>query len=229
MSAAGRSWIDQSDPPTHQRRARRRDHQEDSAHQLLDSSSIPTRSISQDSKIQSDVEEVHQADSPMEDKVRGFAAIGLDNPKCMANVGGAMRAAGCYGAAMVAMSGRRFAKAPTDVKKQYRMTPVIETEDLRLVIPYDCVPVAIDLVHGAKSLVSFSHPERAFYIFGAEDATLGDRVLSWCRDVVYVPTNSCMNLAATVNVVLYDRMVKMGGDAVRTRFSNGGQNELATD
>ena len=151
--------------------------------------------------------------------MRGFAAIGLDNPKCPANVGGVMRAAGCYGVAMVAMTGQRMRRIPTDVKKQWRMMPVIETEDLRLVIPYDCVPVAIDLVPGARSLVDYTHPERAFYIFGAEDATLGERVLSWCRDVVYVPTYSCMNLAATVNVVMYDRTVKMGGDVVRERLN----------
>ena len=63
-------------------------------------------------------------------------------------------------------------------------------------------------VEGATSLVDYIHPERAFYIFGAEDATLGERVLSRCRDVIYVPTSGCMNLAATVNVVLYDRMAK---------------------
>ncbi len=45
-------------------------------------------------------------------------------------------------------------------------------------------------------------------MFGPEDGTLGDDVLSWCRDVIYVPTRYCMNLAATVNVVLYDRMQK---------------------
>jgi tRNA(Leu) C34 or U34 (ribose-2'-O)-methylase TrmL len=140
--------------------------------------------------------------------VRGYAAIGLDHPKSPENVGGVLRAVGCYGAATVFMSGNRFSKAPTDVKKQWRHTPVIETEDLKLVIPYGCVPVAVDLIPGAKSLVDYKHPERAFYIFGAEDATLGERVLSWCRDIVYVPTTSCMNLAATVNVVLYDRMAK---------------------
>ena len=58
---------------------------------------------------------------------------------------------------------------------------------------------------------------RTFYVFGAEDATLGARTLSWCRDVIYVPTAGCMNLAATANVVLYDRLVKMGGDAVRKK------------
>jgi tRNA(Leu) C34 or U34 (ribose-2'-O)-methylase TrmL len=120
-----------------------------------------------------------------------------------------MRAAGCYGAAMVAMSGHRFDKAPTDVQKQWRLTPVIQTEDLRLVIPYDCVPVAVDLIPGAQSLADYKHPERAFYIFGPEDGTLGARVLSWCRDVIYIPMNGCMNLAATVNVVLYDRASKM--------------------
>lgn len=160
----------------------------------------------------------HQHNEDGDLSMRGFAAIGLDNPKCPANVGGVMRAVGCYGGAMVAMSGNRMRRVPTDVKNQWKMTPVIETDDLKLVIPYDCVPVAIDLVPGARSLVGYTHPERAFYIFGAEDNTLGDRVLSWCRDVVYVPTFGCMNLAATVNVVLYDRMVKMGGDLVREKY-----------
>lgn len=32
--------------------------------------------------------------------------------------------------------------------------------------------------------------------------------MNGCRDIIYVPTNGCMNLAATVNVILYDRMAK---------------------
>ena len=70
------------------------------------------------------------------------------------------------------------------------------------------MPVAVDIIEGAIPLPEYKHPERAFYIFGAEDATLGKRVLGWCRDVVYIPSNGCMNLAATVNVVLYDRLAK---------------------
>lgn len=50
--------------------------------------------------------------------------------------------------------------------------------------------------------------EESDIISGAEDATLGKRITDKCRDVVYVPTTGCMNLAATVNVVLYDRMAK---------------------
>jgi tRNA(Leu) C34 or U34 (ribose-2'-O)-methylase TrmL len=39
--------------------------------------------------------------------MRGYAAIGLHRPKTPHNVGGALRAVGCYGAALVAMSGRK--------------------------------------------------------------------------------------------------------------------------
>jgi tRNA(Leu) C34 or U34 (ribose-2'-O)-methylase TrmL len=146
----------------------------------------------------------------MEVKKRGFCAIGLDNPKTDANIGSALRACGVYGGSMLAISGHRYSKSATDTMRASKHLPLLTVEDLKSVIPHDCVPVAVDLVDGAQSLVDYQHPERAFYIFGAEDATLGDRITSWCRDVVYIPTNGCMNLAATVNVVLYDRLAKRG-------------------
>jgi len=139
---------------------------------------------------------------------RGFSCIGLDDPKTPVNVGSAIRAAGCYDVSIIAIRGDRFGRTPTDTMKQYRHRPVLRVEDLHSVVPFDCVPVAVDLIEGATSLIDYVHPERAFYIFGAEDATLGNRVTSWCRDIIYIPTNGCMNLAASVNVVLYDRMQK---------------------
>ena len=139
---------------------------------------------------------------------RGYAAIGLDNPKTPANVGAVLRACSCYGVSLLAVSGNRYSRHGSDTMKQWRHMPLLQVQDLRPVIPYDCIPVAVDLVEGAKSLVDFVHPERAFYVFGAEDATLGDRVLSWCPQRVMVPTLACMNLAACVNVILYDRLAK---------------------
>jgi tRNA(Leu) C34 or U34 (ribose-2'-O)-methylase TrmL len=139
---------------------------------------------------------------------RGYAAIGLCSPKTNANVGSALRAACCFGAAMVAVSGRRYGRAPTDTTKAYRHLPLIQCENLHDVIPFDCVPVAVELIPGAVSLKDYKHPQRAFYVFGPEDGTLGKLTLEWCRDVVYIPTQGCMNLAATVNVVLYDRATK---------------------
>lgn len=142
---------------------------------------------------------------------RGYSVIALDNPKCLANLGGALRAAQCYQASLVIIGGARMQRISglvTDTMKTYRHIPVLRVDDVMEHIPYDCVPVAVDLVEGAKDLRVYVHPERAFYIFGPEDGTLGARVLSKCRDKVMIPTNGCMNLAATVNVVLYDRLAK---------------------
>ena len=143
---------------------------------------------------------------------RGFAAIGLVNPKCPANIGGVLRAAGCYDASLVVISGDRGKRSigglATDTQKAYRHIPTIITDDIFSTIPFDCIPIAVDLLPHSKNIVTFTHPERAFYIFGAEDATLGKEVWSRCKFSIQVPTNFCMNLAATVNVVLYDRMAK---------------------
>lgn len=141
-------------------------------------------------------------------KRRGYAAVGLYKPKNSINVASALRACGCYGASMLAISGERYKRQGADTQLAYKSMPLIHVEDLKSSIPYGCVPVAVDIIDGAIPLPLYEHPERAFYIFGPEDGTLGKNVVSWCRDTIYVPTNFCMNLAAAVNVVLYDRLSK---------------------
>lgn len=140
---------------------------------------------------------------------RGYACIGLDNPKNNDNVGGVLRLAGNFGAKLVAISGSRYSKQATDKMKFYRTIPTLHNlNTLKDVIPFDCIPIAIEIKENATSLVNFKHPQRAFYIFGAENATLGDRVTDFCKETIFVPTYRCMNLAVTVAVVLYDRMLK---------------------
>jgi len=140
---------------------------------------------------------------------RGFSAIGLVRPKDANNVGSVLRAAHVYGASLVAIQGDRSPiRAATDTTEAWRHMPVIRGEDLHAMIPFDAVPVAVDLVDDAIELPMFFHPQRAFYVFGPEDGTLGRATLDWCKYRVMVPTRTCMNLAATVNVVLYDRLAK---------------------
>lgn len=142
--------------------------------------------------------------------MRGYAAIGLVNPKTNINVGSVLRAAHCYGAAFVAASGHRYSAAQTDTQKAHRHIPMLHNlNNVFDCIPFDCVPVAVDLIDGAENIFSFKHPERAYYIFGPEDGTLGHKVTDRCKHIIYVPTKYCMNLAATVNVILYDRNFKM--------------------
>jgi tRNA(Leu) C34 or U34 (ribose-2'-O)-methylase TrmL len=136
-------------------------------------------------------------------------AVGLHNPKTEINVGHVLRAADAYGASMVAITGKRV-RGATNVSGAEAKIPVLRGDDLHDLIPFGCIPVAVDLVEGAEDLRTFVHPQNAFYIFGGEDETLGRKVMSWCKYKVYVPTNICMNLSACVNVVLYDRMAKLG-------------------
>ena len=136
---------------------------------------------------------------------RGYACIGLDQVKNPNNIGGVMRAAMCYQTDFVVLAGGRYKRNNTDTTKAYKHIPLLEVDDLFQVIPKDCEIVAVDIVEGATNLNRFSHPERAFYIFGGEDRTLGKNILQRCQHKVCVQTKVCMNLSACVNVVLYDR------------------------
>ena len=140
-----------------------------------------------------------------------FCCVGLVNPKSPENVGSVMRAAGCYGVDEVYYPGNRFELArrfATDTKQMVEKIPLLGVDDLMAFIPQGCVPVVVDLIDGATPLPDYVHPERAFYIFGPEDGTLDPALSGAVKDVVYVPTQGCMNLAASVNVILYDRLAK---------------------
>lgn len=106
--------------------------------------------------------------------MRGYFGVGLDNPKNSCNIAAALRACGVYDAGFLATSGKRYKRNSIDTGSSYRHLPYFQVEYLRTIIPYDCIPVAVDIIPEAKNLITFSHPERAFYIFGQEDGTLGD-------------------------------------------------------
>ena len=139
----------------------------------------------------------------------GFG-IGLHRPKNPINVGAAVRSADCYGASMVAYSGRRVRRQDlvADARKAHLSLPLLNCADLHDLIPYGHVPVAVDLLPNAQALPSYNHPPQAFYVFGPEDGTLPAEIVRWCPHRVYIPTNGCLNLSVAVATVLYDRIAK---------------------
>jgi tRNA(Leu) C34 or U34 (ribose-2'-O)-methylase TrmL len=139
---------------------------------------------------------------------RGLAGIGLYIPRKQENIGGILRAAYNFDASFIAIAGTKYKKNATDTPKAYRHIPLFHVTNLKEIIPYDCIPVAVDLLEDATPLPDYIHPRSAFYIFGPENGTLGQEVTDWCDDKIYIPTTQCMNLAATVNVILYDRLAK---------------------
>jgi tRNA(Leu) C34 or U34 (ribose-2'-O)-methylase TrmL len=137
--------------------------------------------------------------------------IGLSNPKSPSNVGAVMRAAGCFQADAVLYTGKRYPRAArfsTDTKDRSRDIPLTGVTSLLQNIPNNAKLVCVELVEGATPLPEYQHPDNAFYLFGPEDGTLEQEVIDRADAVVYVPTIGCLNLAATVNVVLYDRLAK---------------------
>lgn len=155
--------------------------------------------------------------------MRGFAVVALEQPKDAINVGTAMRAVGCYEAAMLVTGGARFGAASSDTQKAYRHIPLVRAANVFDAIPFDCVPIAVEITDDAIPLHSFQHPERAFYVFGPEDGSLRKETSERCKYRVYIPTRHCLNLGMTVNTVLYDRQAKQlarGPLSEKTTFSN---------
>ncbi|MFT4520192.1 MAG: tRNA(Leu) C34 or U34 (ribose-2'-O)-methylase TrmL [Halioglobus sp.] len=139
-------------------------------------------------------------------------SIGLTNPKSPVNVGLVMRAAGCFGADSIFYTGERYDRAApfnTDTQNAGLNIPLTWVASLPGDVADDTQIVCIELVEGAIPLPAYQHPEKALYIFGPEDGTIHQNVLDQADSVVFIPTIGSLNLAAAVNVMLYDRQAKM--------------------
>lgn len=142
-------------------------------------------------------------------------SIGLCNPKSPNNVGSVMRAAGNFRVDSVFYTGRRYPRAVElnpDIPKMSRSVsqdvPLSGVACLLDEVADDMQIVCVEFAMNAIPLMEYQHPDNAFYVFGPEDGTISQEVIDAADAVVYVPTVGCMNLAATVNVLLYDRLIK---------------------
>lgn len=142
-------------------------------------------------------------------------SVGLINPKSPDNVGSVMRAAGNYNVDSVIYTGSRYERAaslnpdtPNLSRKVGQNVPLSQVNNLIDSVDKDTRIICIELVEDAIALPRYSHPEKALYIFGPEDGSIEQEIINQADDVVYIPTTGCMNLSATVNVVLYDRVAK---------------------
>ena len=161
-----------------------------------------------------------------------ICTLGIINPKNAQNMGSIIRAAGCYGVNSIFYSGQRYGYARrfhTDTQNKAAEIPLVGCHDVLEMKPSGARVVAVELVEGAIPLPDYEHPDNAFYIFGPEDGSVSQTTLNQCDDVVYIPTNGCMNLAATVNVLLYDRLAKLShiqGNDLLIKRSRDNNNKL---
>ncbi|MDH5650187.1 MAG: TrmH family RNA methyltransferase, partial [Gammaproteobacteria bacterium] len=127
----------------------------------------------------------------------------------------------------------RAARFNTDTKNSRHRIPLTGVADLFEHIPEQASIICVELVEGATPLPEYRHPDNAFYIFGPEDGTIEQGILDKADAVIYVPTVGCLNLAASVNVVLYDRLAKMsppiaGDELIRKSRDNNNKTKVKT-
>jgi tRNA(Leu) C34 or U34 (ribose-2'-O)-methylase TrmL len=143
-------------------------------------------------------------------------AVILTRVKYSHNLAAAIRACSCFGVPSLFWTGQRFTFADGErLPREERMRGYADVTTLATERPFDLLPpgttpVCVELTYGAMPMHDFVHPERAAYVFGPEDGDVSQAVRAQCHRFVYIESRHCLNLAAAMNVVLYDRVRKLG-------------------
>lgn len=146
-------------------------------------------------------------------KEKGFFGIGCLHMKNEENYGTLFRSAQILGASFIFLIGAKFKRQSSDTNKSWRSMPLFEYKDFadfNAHRPFDCPLVGIELLPDAIPLAQFSHPPQACYLLGSEEHGLTKEALQACQQIIYLPGESSLNVAAAGSIVLYDRVVKMG-------------------
>lgn len=143
--------------------------------------------------------------------MRGYFGIGVEHSKSGQNVGTLWRTAYALDAALLCTIGRRYDRQITDTVKAMNHVPLqhfASFDDFWGALPLGCQLVGVELDPRAKSLRTFKHPERAFYLLGAEDHGLSSAARGRCHSLVMLPGRYCLNVAVAGSIVLAHRVMQ---------------------
>lgn len=137
-----------------------------------------------------------------------FFEVGVFQPKRTQNIGTLWRTALQLGASGLFTIGRRYSIQASDIFEAPRHIPLrhyLSFQDFLNDRPASIPLVAIEM--GGERLTTFRHPDRAFYLLGAEDNGLPPFVLEKCDKVVSLEAvrQPSYNLAVSGSIVLYHR------------------------
>jgi tRNA G18 (ribose-2'-O)-methylase SpoU len=146
--------------------------------------------------------------------MRGYFAVGVDGISKPMNLGNLLRIAHAFDASFFFSINAQVSlkDAQSDTSQAEGALPVYgfpSAEDFRL--PTGCRLVGVEITDDAVELPRFRHPTRAAYVFGAERMSLSKDVLSRCEFVVKIPTRFSINVGMAGAIVLYDRLLSLGG------------------
>lgn len=156
---------------------------------------------------------------------RGYFAIGAEGISKPMNLGALMRTAHAFGASFIfsvdaAKAMRVIENA--DTSKSTGHVPYYAWASIAdMQLPKGCQLVGVELTDDAVDLPSFRHPPSAAYVLGREKGDLTPAMLARCQYVVKIPTRFCINLSLAGALVMYDRMMSMGGFPPRPIMPGG--------
>ena len=156
---------------------------------------------------------------------RGYFAIGAEGISKPMNLGALMRTAHAFGASFIfsvdAAKAMRVIEH-ADTSKSTEHVPYYAWSTISdMQLPRGCQLVGVELTDDAVDLPSFRHPPAAAYVLGREKGDLSPEMLARCAHVVKIPTRFCINLSLAGALVMYDRMMSMGGFPPRPIMPGG--------
>jgi tRNA G18 (ribose-2'-O)-methylase SpoU len=147
--------------------------------------------------------------------MRGYFGVGAERISKAMNLGAVLRTAHAFGASFVFTIGAHHRSRDVrlaDTSRTEGHVPLYEwgsVEELRL--PKGCALVGVELDPEAIDLPSFKHPPNAAYVLGPEKGDLSPTAKSACAHLVKIPTKFCVNLSVAAALVMYDRVLSVGG------------------
>jgi tRNA G18 (ribose-2'-O)-methylase SpoU len=146
--------------------------------------------------------------------MKGYFGVGVEGVSKPMNLGNLVRIAHAFDASFFFSIAPRLklSGAHSDTSNAEGQLPFYSFEhpsDFRL--PLGCRLVGVEITDDAVELPRFRHPNRCAYIFGAERYSLSPQMLAACEFVVKIPTRFSINVGMAGAIVLYDRLVNLGG------------------
>jgi len=147
--------------------------------------------------------------------MRGYFAIGAEGISKPMNLGALMRTANAFDASFVfsinADDKVRLAYK-ADTSKTFKSVPYYQWDTMDdMALPKGCQLVGVELTDDAVELPRFRHPQAAAYVLGPERGSLSPEMTARCEHVVKIPTKFCINVSLAGALVMYDRLIAMGG------------------
>ena len=157
--------------------------------------------------------------------MKGYFGVGIEGVSKPMNLGNLVRIAHAFDASFFFSIAPRLnlSKANSDTSNAEGVIPFhsFDTPD-EFRLPLGCRLVGVEITDDAVELPRFRHPSRAAYVFGAERYSLSPQMVAKCEFVVKIPTRFSINVGMAGAIVLYDRLINLGGYGGRP-ITPGGQ------